>query len=122
MRKSNVVVSALLKFDTMSVYAKVFDVLGPCELWPEDVIDAMCQPVCSNSVKIIAKYCFEGELPCNLLEDLLRDLPFENAPQDQINYAKGLYEMWRADADLQKIITELDWCAPLRRFAGTMMP
>lgn len=120
MNRSDDVVSALLKCGAMSVYEKVFDVLGPCELWPEDVIDAMCQPVCSRTVEVIAKFCFEGGLPCNLLQDVLRDLPFESAPQDQIAYAKGLYEKWRADADLQQTIKELDWCAPLERFAGTI--
>ena len=85
MNRSDDVVSALLKFGAMSAYEKVFDVLGPCELWPEDVIDTMCQPVCSRTVEVIAKFCFKGGLPCYLLQDVLRDLPFESAPQDQVD-------------------------------------
>ena len=36
---------------TMSSYPGVFEVVGPCEMWPDEILEAFVQDVCSDSIK-----------------------------------------------------------------------
>ena len=84
----------------MSVFPEVFDVLGAPESWPPYVIDAVCRPLSSETVKILSAYNFERKLTRDLLLRLLTDLPFQSVPQETLENAKGLHEVWRAARDI----------------------
>ena len=95
-------------------YSNLFEMAGPCEGWPQNVLDAFVADPTSETVKIISKFAYDHQVAIEVLVRVLRNLPCAEASEDQVAYAQGLYRMWAA-IDQQ---VKLNWCAPLEEFAG----
>ena len=86
-------------------YATYFGIVGPCESWPEHVIEAFCANVCHESVWTITKFSFDRDVPLNVLIPVLEDLPFGSASFDLLRYAEDLYRVWSSDSDESDLAT-----------------
>ena len=122
----------------MSSYPEFFEVVGPCEMWPDEILEAFVQDVCSDSVKTIALFCHKSGVSRELLRRVMMELPFGPAPENYVEYALGLYEMWssarREDSAIPvsdsepststrvvRQVGDLEWCLPLEKFAGPIV-
>lgn len=97
-------------------YSNLFEMAGPCEGWPQNVLDAFVADQTSETVKIIAKFAYDNQVAIEVLVRVLRNLPCAEASEEQVAYAEGLYHMWAAIDQSVK----LHWCAPLQEFAGPL--
>ena len=124
-------------------HAEFFEFAGPCESWPNNIMDAFVSDVCSENVKTISKFAYEHGVPCRVLVDVLRDLPGGRAPDEYVLYAEGLYAMWDEEKAAQQqesaqqtsepsasslpshpqrsqpaASAGLDWCLTLEKYGG----
>ena len=118
----------------MSAYPELFEVVGPCELWPDEILDAFVRDVCSESMKTMARFCYERAVSVELLTRVLGELPCGPASQQYIEYVQGLYAMWSCESQedsstLPPCVSvpsgsvvrhheDLGWCLPLEKYAG----
>ena len=80
-------------------YAELCEFVGPCECWPNNILDAFVEEISSDSVKRIVKFASDHSVPCGVLYQALKNLPSGSASENYIQYAAGLYEMWAASGE-----------------------
>ena len=80
-------------------YAEFCEFVGPCEGWPNSILDAFVEEISSDSLKKIVKFAYDHSVPSDVLCEVLKNLPCGSASEDYIQFAAGLYEMWAASGE-----------------------